>query len=187
MVATLWISANQRSQAHREVAQALEVRGEFMRAASHYQWSARAYAPFSSVGESSLQDLWRLQTEARAAHRNAESLHCLDLIRGAIWSTRWLLNPYDKWGARVDQEIATLRGTGTDEVAALKRSLADDPRPSTTRSFVLLLSILSLLIISVSLFTIGLDTELNSTSYTQRCLLALCISSVFMWGSLSVQ
>ena len=186
VIATLWITAAHRSRAHQKVAQQLEAQGELARAASHYQWSARAYSPFSATGDESLHRLWRLYKRAIKLNQRSDALRCLDLIRGAIWSTRWLLSPYAHWAQRIDEEILKLRGGEVHDQATLARALRDDPRPSVARSLSLLLAVLSLVISVHRLFVKGISDQLQGTDHTAPCLLIVSLSFIWFWITIAV-
>lgn len=193
MITVLWCTSYRRAQGHWREAQRLESSGRFDRAAQHYQWAARSYYPMSGIGERSLYQLWRLSEYHQAEGQQIKALYCLDLLRGAVWSTRWLRTPYLEWRDRTDQMIAQLRVQSIEGVEENKSAistqlmaLSDDPRPSPERSLALLLSVLAVCVSVASLFLRGLTTDLRPTPYTRRCMLALSFSSLSFFITLGL-
>lgn len=180
-IVTLWMSAALRSKAHLEIAQTLEDQGEIAKAASHYQWSARAHAPFMPYGEESFLRLWRLYEHTDVTTQRSLALTYLDLMRGVVWSTRWLMSPYAHWESRIDHEIVLLRGEDFNHRALIAIALADDPRPSIAQSSILLISFLGVLISVISTLKFGVSPQLKRTKYSSHCLLALSFFTLVFW------
>jgi hypothetical protein len=174
---TLWLSAVQRANDHWNKAEELLTRGEVMRATRHYQWAARAYYPSSSIGPQALDKLWIESQAFKSKGQIEQALMCLDLLRGAIWSTRWLMTPYRSWHMKVDQEIVTLRGNQLDR-SKLMLVLKHDPLPTVTRSLCLLISVLAMLLSVINLLSNGLTRELKVTTHTWRGVIALSLTLI---------
>ena len=165
VLSVLWISASMRAEQHFKKAQDLENKGQIEYALRHYQWAARAYYPFSTVGEKAVHRLWAIGQDFVKVQQKEQALQTFDLLRGAIWSTRWLLQPYQTYLLKVDQQIAKLR-SGQISEEKLLRSLQQDPRPSQMQSFFILLSILFFLYSGISLLIKGMTVELEKTDKT---------------------
>lgn len=173
-----WWSAATRSAAHLERAREWETRGQLHRALSHYQWSARAYAPGTPSGELAMERLWAL-AQAAEQEQPALALEAYDLMRGAVWSTRWLLSPYQSWSEPVDLAIAKLRGPRA------AHRLADDPRPHPVRSALLLVSVIALIGSLIWLLRVGLTPQLAFTPEAPRPALLSALSLISLWLSLA--
>ena len=165
VITTLWISSVYRAHGHWRQAESLYQQGAFMRAARHYQWAARSYYPGSNIGEQSLSQLWALAQRLHQQGHIDEGLMCLDLLRGAIWSTRWLMQPYGLWRERVDQALLDLRGKEVNR-ERLALALQYDPFPSVAQSLCLLLSICAFLTSIGHFLRKGLTQDLALTSHT---------------------
>ena len=181
---TLWISAIQRANEHWDKAEELLTRGEVMRATRHYQWAARAYYPSSSIGPLALEKLWIESQAFKSKGQIEQALMCLDLLRGAIWSTRWLMTPYRSWQMKVDQEIVGLRGNQLDR-SKLMLALKHDPLPTVTRSICLLISVLAMLMGVINLLSNGLTRELKLTTNIWRSLIILSLTLISFLLSLT--
>lgn len=156
----LWLSAVWRSSGHFESGQVLERAGELDRALRHYQWAVRAYYPFSSVGVRALKRMEHIELASLPDHPK-RALMALDLMRGAIRSTRWLFNPYEAWQERVDERIITLRSS-LDQ-SSHRAALLADPCPPSWRSALLLLGVFSCLWSSSRLLSRGMTSDLRFT------------------------
>lgn len=171
VASTLWVSGARRSAAQLATGQHWEASGDPQRAARHYQWSARAYTPFSASPHRALELMWSLARRIEATQPTL-SLEIYELMRGAIWSTRWLMTPYDEWSARVDEEIIRLRGDEKTRVA-LAQALAVDPRPPVYQSALLLVSSIFAVFSLVRLLGSGLTAELKPTAHFKTTALSL--------------
>lgn len=172
-----------RAQKHYTKAQILEEKGQIEKAMRHYQWSARAYYPFSHVGERAVKRLWDLGQNFVKSNQTEQALHALDLLRGAIWSTRWLFQPYQGYQKKVDEQIAVLRA-GDIKQLNLLQALRDDPRPSMIRSMLLLLSIISFFLSGIYSLFKGFSPELEKNTEATRLWLVFLCSMVGIFFSL---
>lgn len=163
VIMTLWLNAIYRAHGHWAQAEELHKQGELMRAARHYQWAARSYYPGSQIGEKSIDKLWSLATSFQELDQSDQGLLCLDLMRGALWSTRWLMKPYESWTDRVDQALIEQRSKGLSK-EKLALALQYDPLPSVVQSLCLLLSMIAFLISVHHLFRKGITEDLQCTS-----------------------
>ena len=175
----LWWSAWTRSARHLKTAQMWVAQGDTQRALRHYQWSARAYAPGSHAGARALEQMWNLARRAEETQPEL-ALEAYDLMRGAIWSTRWLSTPYHAWSSRVDERIIALRHVPfTPERFAA--TISADPRPSIFQSAMLFICILGVIISMTWLVRVGITPDLQFTAQAIRPAWAL---SVMMTGIL---
>ena len=175
----VWYSAGSRSELHLEAGHVYERQGDERRALRHYQWSARAYTPLSSTGSKALEKMWSLAQRREKTHPQL-SLEAYDLMRGAIWSTRWLMTPYQNWAQRVDERITALRHHPYDR-EALARTLRVDPRPSIIQSLLVLLFSVGVILSVIRFTRVGLSSELQFThrAFQYACLVLLMISGLF--------
>ena len=164
IITTLWLSAFYRANDHWKQAEMLREQGGLMRAARHYQWAARSYYPGSQIGEKSIERLWDLAQSFYKQDQIDQGLVCLDLLRGALWSTRWLMKPYGRWREQVDRELLDQRSKELNQ-EQLAIALQYDPLPSAAQSLCLLLSIIAFLISMVHLLRQGVTQDLKCTSH----------------------
>ena len=179
---TLWIDAARRSTRHLEAAQAWESQGDIQLALRHYQWAARSYTPWSSDPERAMHRMWSLAQQLEL-NEPTRALEAYELMRGAIWSTRWLNEPYRAWSTRVDEQILKARAT-PETHDALAQALKADPRPPITQSLSLLLSTVAALGVLISLLRRGLTRDLKVTPYTLRLTLLFALTLTWFYLSL---
>jgi hypothetical protein len=181
---TLWWSAASRSIRHLEAGKTWEAQGDLRRALRHYQWAARAYAPRSTTGPQALEQMWSLAQRVESDQPQL-ALEAYDLMRGSIWSTRWLSAPYETWATQVDERIIALRHDpfNRERFAA---TLSVDPRPSTGQSALLLLFALGAILSFIWLIRVGVSSELQITPRASRPASVLLVMTLGFFISLAL-
>ena len=192
---SLYSLAIYRSHHYYDYAQQMAQQNQLNLARERYQWSMRYYAFGIGKAHESAQALWDIAQRYYDQSRIDEALYTLDLLRGGVWITRSLWDPFSQWRIQVDDRIATLRTqvqeqqqektkdiafptqivafthqpyTSAEIYQQHRKILAHDPRPHSLISILLSLSFIAWLYTIYQLMSKGFDQHAQLQSNTLR-------------------
>lgn len=154
VLATIWLRAYLSGREELRIGLAAERAGDVEKALLHYQFAMRWYTPLADAPQQAAESLWTIALQAEARGDRATALTAHRDLRGAIYATRSLYDPFGHRLNAVNRRLARLtaeqqlsqasaRGRNLETLEADHLRLLElDPTPAPGWSLVVVLGFL---------------------------------------------